>query len=183
MAEQQTTSLTTTNNNCLAIYNPESLRRSLLKVRDISDVLALNDKTTLALLRKQQGERKVLAMIKLHLIELNELLNLKNPLTEKMIDQSAEIICNDFYFLKMPDIYLIFKRIKTGFWGNFFESLNIAKVIACFTDYADERLNLAAEQSANSASKEMGRREIFSPASKLSEFTVMYKSKISIKGI
>ena len=140
-----------------------------MHIREISDVFK-SDNKNLSYLRKKSGKKQTLALLKLYLIDINELLNLRNPLTERMIDEIAETILNDYFFLTIADIYLIFKRIKTGHYGEFYGSINMPKVCQVFYDYSNERLDLAAQQSASQIMYE-GERTVFNGLTKLQEFT------------
>ena len=93
------------------------------------------------------GTEKVEALLKLQLVELNELLNLKRPLTEYMIDVIAADVVEDFRHLNMSDVWLVFRRARSGYYGELYESLNTAKVAGWFKEYFEERCADAEEQS------------------------------------
>ena len=90
-------------------------------------------------LRRTLGSKKVEALIRLQLVYLNEVLNLKRPLGEGQIDEIAHEVVMEFYNLTMADVYLVMKRARTGYYGEFYESLNMPKVMRWFRDYFEER--------------------------------------------
>ncbi len=97
------------------------------------------------------GEQKVGAYIKLWIINLNENLNLKRPLKEHQIDETANLIVSEFRHVTIADINLIFKTAKMGGYGEFYESLSIDKILTWFKDYFKERCEVAAAESRREA--------------------------------
>lgn len=78
---------------------------------------------------------------------LNELLGLKNPMSEGQIQLCATHILKEFNYLKFSDLSLIFNRIITGQYGEFYESLTIAKVLTFFREYDKERTEVAVDEA------------------------------------
>ena len=141
---------TTTKTEFLETYSPKALQ---LQFREVTTVaLALQTKSkSIALLKNEYPEEKLAALIKLQLIDLNDMLNLKRPLSETQIDTIADEIFTQYFHLTMADIYLIFRRAKTGHYGEFYESINMPKVLSWFRTYFDERCEEAARQSMDKA--------------------------------
>lgn len=116
------------------------------KLRTMND--AMNAKSpTLATFKREKGRKFTEGMIILWLMYLNDILNLKRPLTEDQIELCAVNIIDEFGSLKMSDLTLLFKRILSGTYGEFYESLNIAKVLTFFREYQNERFELAEQES------------------------------------
>jgi len=68
-------------------------------------------------------------------------------MTEEQIEMCAAEIVNEYFALKMSDLTLLFKRIISGVYGEFYESLSISKVLTFFREYYEERLTIGAEMS------------------------------------
>ena len=130
----------------LAAYTPKALQMSC---RGIATPLqaARSGNPCMAFLVRDHGAEKVEALVKLQLVELNELLNLRRPLTEHMIDVIASDIVSDFRSLNMADVWLVFRRARSGYYGELYESVNTAKVEGWFREYFEERCADAEEQS------------------------------------
>lgn len=105
------------------------------------------DTPTLGTLNRELGKDFTDGLLMAWLNHLNFILNLKRPLSEEAIEVCAIDINNEFYAIKISDLSFLFKRIYSGFYGEFYESLSIPKVMSFFRDYFDERCNLAEEQS------------------------------------
>lgn len=130
----------------LASYTPMALQ---LSCKGITTPLqaACSGNSSICVLARQYGQEKVEALIQMYLIELNELLNLKRPLTEHMIDVIAADIVEDYRNLNMADVHLVFSRARKGYYGELYESINTAKVLSWFRDYFNERCEAAEEAS------------------------------------
>lgn len=81
------------------------------------------------------------------MIELSELVNVKRELSEKQIDTIAMEVVNRHYALTMADIHVIFKKAINGEFGDFYESLDVPKVLKWFDQYFDERCEIGAQET------------------------------------
>lgn len=103
------------------------------------------------MLGRTLGPSKVAALMKLYLIELNEVIGLKIPMNEKQIDAAAEEILAKYPYLNMADINLVFRRIKCGEYGNLYDRLPMPQLMQFFSTYNDERCDEAARLSRQEA--------------------------------
>lgn len=142
----------------LAALTPKALQSSC---KGIATPLQAADSglPCMAVLVREYGAEKVEALIKLQLVELNELLNLRHPLTERMIDVIAADVVEDFKALNMSDVWLVFRRARSGHYGELYESLNTAKVEGWFREYFEERCADAEEQSIRESNAYKGDAE------------------------
>ncbi len=142
-------------------YSPKNCVRAFRKVNTIQKSIELQ-LPSLTSYKKIIGEEKLEVVIKLWLVDLNNCLNLRRPMSEDNIDLIAIYILSDYGNLTISDINLVFTRAKTGAYGELFESLNTAKVLLWFKDYFEERIEVASEMSMTKhkqmKSKETGER-------------------------
>ena len=136
------------------VFEPEVLNRELVKVNNVSQALALADKypnyyPSLATIKKEYGGDCVERIIKLYLLELIDLVNLKRPLTEKHIEFIAMNVVAKHYALTIADVHVVFKKAINGDFGTFYESLDVPKVMKWFNDYFNQRCELAMDESIN----------------------------------
>lgn len=110
---------------------------------------------SLAVMRKEYGSVKTEAYLKLWLVDLNEFLCLKHPLTEDQIDFIAESIVQDFYNICVADIKVVFSRAKKGVYGEFYERLSPPKVVSWFRQYYEDRMGVFAEINRMDHSKKI----------------------------
>lgn len=127
-------------------YNPQeivkvnTLPENFKHVKTVA--LAINDKSdSLAAIRKKVGKNISLSIIKIWIIKLNDYLNISRKMNPAQIEETADLIYDEFYYLKISDISLLMKRIKTGHYGQFYESIDGMKLMDMFYKYAQERIN------------------------------------------
>ena len=111
------------------------------------EVAITKDSFSLAKLRKEKGEEFTADWVSLWLVYINQMLNLRRPMTEDMIELCATQIADEYRLLKVSDMALLTKRIINGEYGEFYESLSIAKVMTFFREYVDERFEHASSKS------------------------------------
>lgn len=115
-------------------------------IKGVSD--ALSRKTvSLVQIKKDKGQQFLRSYIGLWLVELNELLNLKNPLSEAQITLCTEQIITDYSFLKLSELSLIFKRIVSGEFGELYERISMPKLMSIFRKYEQERTEVVTSES------------------------------------
>lgn len=139
----------------VTVYDPEKLNRKLVTVKTVSDAMKIahdypSQFPSLAKIRANYGSKATERIIKLYMIELTELVNLKRPLTEKQIDTIAMEVVVRHYAMTIADVHVIFKKAINGEFGDFYESLDVPKVMKWFDLYFDERCEIGAQDSINS---------------------------------
>lgn len=118
-------------------------------IKGVSDALSRNTVSLLDI-KKGKGQAFLRNYIALWLIELNELLNLKNPLSEAQITLCTEQIITDYSFLKLSELSLIFKRIVSGEFGELYERISMPKLMTIFRQYEQERTEVVTSESQQS---------------------------------
>jgi len=93
------------------------------------------------------GKEEVVRQIVKWLIELNEMMDLNKPMTNAQILMTAQMIMEDYYYLKSTDLALFFTRIIKGEFGEMYESLSITKIMSWLAIYSEERMNIGAQES------------------------------------
>jgi hypothetical protein len=90
---------------------------------------------------KTFGFDTVQAVIELHLLALNESVNVGRPLTEFQIKEISIEIITVYYFLSVIEISLVLRKAKRGDYGKLYNALNIVDILSWFSSYAEERTN------------------------------------------
>lgn len=121
--------------NCLKVYKNLQVVEDCFKSKSPS----------LASIKRDKGIEFTEAFLMAWLLNLNDILNLKRPMTETQIMLCVSEILNIHPYLKIADLTLLFKRIMSGEFGEFYESLSIPKVLTFFREYSEERMNRAYE--------------------------------------
>lgn len=92
------------------------------------------------------GKEEVVRQIVKWLIELNEMMDLKKPMSNAQILMCSQMIMEDYYYLKSTDMALFFTRIIKGEFGEMYESLSITKIMSWLAIYSEERMNMGAQE-------------------------------------
>lgn len=152
----ETTNTTASKTATLQSFTPELMRGQLQAVRSPQQALAVAGQyPTLANLRRRYGDKAEI-VIKLWLADLSELINLKRPLNRRMIDVIAREVMTRYYTLTIADIHVVMQRAIAGEWGDYYEALDVPKVLRWFASYFDERCSLAELESQNTAYYDKG---------------------------
>ena len=128
-------------------YAPAKFMLNAGKLVSIKDAINSNS-YSLGKLQREHSREFTESVIQKWLIYLNETLSLNNDMSADQIKLSAVLICEEFYMLKMSDLTLLFKRIISGQYGEFYERLSIDKVLTFFRNYLEERFEIAIDQSS-----------------------------------
>ncbi|HFG0564507.1 hypothetical protein LIS90_11395 [Flavobacterium psychrophilum] len=177
-------SLTTSSDNGLTVAQKQALtnylpENFLPKVKALTTIKqVLEQKTSsLAKIKKEVGIVRTEALIKVYLIRLNELLELKKPLSEDAINEIASILTTDYYNLSMTDVVFVTNQAIKGKYGEMFESLNIPKVLKWFETYFNDRCNTAEQMSNDERNKHnslFGRERSSDKVNEQREFSKQY---------
>jgi len=108
-----------------------------------------SDAPALAIIKKEQGEDKLIDIIMSWVIELNDFLNISRKMNPPQVKQTSVMIMSDFYFMNIADINLVFSRAKKGYYGIMYESLDGSKIYSWFDQYATERAQTAFDDKLN----------------------------------
>ena len=132
--------------NLLKKYHPNNCMIYSGKLATIED--AVNSKApSIASFQREQGRKFTEGLVTVWLMYLNNILNLNKPMSEEQINLCSNMVVEEFYMLKVSDLTLLFKRIVSGQYGEFYERLSIDKVLTFFREYLEERYTLAGEAS------------------------------------
>jgi len=122
------------------------------KIKTVDDARKAKVPTLAAMSRTVEdgrafGKEEVVRQIVKWLIELNEMMDLNKPMTNAQILMTAQMIMEDYYYLKSTDLALFFTRIIKGEFGEMYESLSITKIMSWLAIYSEERMNIGAQES------------------------------------
>ena len=85
-----------------------------------------------------------LALIKVHLVDLNDYFSLVRPMSMDQINQTAELILSEYPIIKIADLIYTFKQAKLGYFGKLFESLDGMKILSWIDQIFNERCDAGA---------------------------------------
>lgn len=130
----------------LKVYSPKNCLNHGSKLKTINQAMNA-DAPTLGTFNREHGKEFTEGLIMAWLMHLNLILNLKRPMSDEAIEMCAIDVVKEFYAIKISDLTFLFKRIYSGYYGEFYESLSIPKVMTFFREYFDERCDVAENES------------------------------------
>lgn len=125
---------------------PLNMLKRCIDIKTVADVVK-TDAMALSQLRNDLGKDSLLALLELHIWSLNESMNLNNKLSEFQVQEIATEILSIYYYLKVEDIYLIFRRAKRGEFGKVYGSLSMIDIFGWFEKYNEERTTYYINQN------------------------------------
>ena len=106
--------------------------------------------------KRTEGETKAVALICLMLDDFISFLNVGKTMDARQVAQTANLILDDFTYLKIDDFKLFFNRAKKGYYGSAYDRIDGQVILQWLVKYTNERCNEAdnlnyAEHSARKA--------------------------------
>tara|TARA_B100000900_G_scaffold413529_1_gene437742 strand:- start:778 stop:1260 length:483 start_codon:yes stop_codon:yes gene_type:complete len=139
-------------------YSPKNCIAHAGKLATIED--AINSKApSIASFQREHGRQFTEGLVTFWLLYLNKILNLNKPMSEEQINLCSGMVVEEFYMLKVSDLTLLFKRIISGQYGEFYERLSIDKILTFFRAYLEERFELAESNSIRNHNEENKKTE------------------------
>lgn len=111
------------------------------------------DMPALAEIEKNYGYEFIQAYIEGWIVNLREFVNIGKKMTDMQTFETAMIILQDYKYLTVADINLLFKRAKSGYYGKLYDRLDGQIILDWFRSYDKERAVAAMEDSINEAEK------------------------------
>lgn len=126
---------------CLRVFHQEN-----------TPALTLNSSApTLASIRREYSEDFQIAYVSVWIVNLNDFVNALRKMSPEQIEETATIIVQEYPYLNLADINLVFRKIKKGEFGQLFAEIDGMKVLSWFEQYARERMRTAADISMSQA--------------------------------
>ena len=104
-----------------------------------SDVCFFGEHPTLAELNRAYGEETAFAWLIPQLTNLSEYCGCREKLQGKQLENCADVIAMEFYFLKVSELMLFFHRFKTGRYGRFYGSVDPLIITTSLREFIVER--------------------------------------------
>lgn len=100
----------------------------------------LTDSISLATFSSTYTKDGCLALVELWLYELSEFAGVNGKITQLQVQQLAQMIYSDAYFLNFAEFGLFFSRIKKGYYGEFYGNVDPIKIMTFLDKYLTERI-------------------------------------------
>lgn len=147
---QRGSNLPATKGQFLEDFAPNKCLRLFSKTN--TPALAIKSQApTLASIRKNYSEDFMIAYIAVWIVNLNDFVNANRKMNPEQMEETAFMIYQEYYYMNLADINLVFRKIKKGEFGQLFAELDGVKILGWFEKYNNERMSIAAENEMNGA--------------------------------
>jgi len=117
-----------------------------IKPKSLADVF--NSPTcSIVRLRGEIGEMKTLALLVYMITDVVEQLNVGKTMNDKQVGRAAELIADEFYYLKPDDFKLCFDNAVKGRYGATYDRIDIQIICSWLNKYTGERMDEADNTS------------------------------------
>ncbi len=149
---EQKSALPATTKSFLAEFAPAKCLRVFQK--ENTPALTIHSSApTLGSIRREYSEDFQIAYVAVWIVNLNDFVNALRKMTPEQIDETATIIVQEYSYLNLADINLVFRRIKKGEFGQLFAEIDGMKILTWFEQYTQERARTAADFSMSNGDR------------------------------
>ena len=111
----------------------------LIAGRDPEHAILSEDAPTLAIMRYAYGEGFPATWLMPQILDLVVYSNSKGTLSDRQAEFLAEVIANEYGFLKASEILLFFYKFKAGEYGHFYGVVDPMRITEALDEFCDER--------------------------------------------
>ena len=122
--------------NFMMVLNPSV---QLAAGRDPERSVLSEDAPTLAIMRHAYGEGFPATWLMPQILDLVVYSNSKGTLSDRQAEFLAEVIANEYGFLKASEMLLFFYQFKTGKYGHFYGVIDPMRITMALDEYCVER--------------------------------------------
>lgn len=119
-------------------FEPVSMVMEYRHIKNIDQAIN-EDANTVSVYVKELGYDTVSAVVELHLVALNQSINVNQLLSVYQIKEIAVELLATFYYISVVEIAYVFRKIKRGDYGKLYGALNMPDILGFFAQYIEER--------------------------------------------
>lgn len=156
---QSTLSLMQTINSLLPDGTASVNMNAMVKFMDVQSGMTIEKAisgTQIAELRKE-SKPELLKAVSTLITTTAMSLNITNTVNSFQVYEAAELICKEFWFLRLEELILVFRNIKTGVYGKDYNRLDVSTISQCIRMYdaGESKMAVMERKIADQKSKEL----------------------------
>ena len=140
----------TTEQALSVLENWPMLYYKALHPKTVNDVFQ-SPSCSIAVMNKNFGETKLRAFMAKIIIDVVMFFNVGKIMNDNQAAQTADLIIEEYYFLKPDDFKLCFNRAKKGLYGKVYDRIDGAVILEWLGRYEKERGSMAMDDSINNS--------------------------------
>lgn len=123
----------------LETYNPVNMLTAYRHVNNLAQAIQ-EDSNGLSVYVKALGYDTVSAVIELHLLALNQSVNVSQHLNKLQIKEIAIEVLASYYYLSPVELAYVLRKAKRGDYGKLYGALNMVDILGWYSQYAEDRV-------------------------------------------
>lgn len=123
-----------------------------LHPKTVNDVFQ-SPSCSIAVMNKNFGETKLRAFMAKIIIDVVMFFNVGKIMNDVQAAQTADLIIEEYYFLKPDDFKLCFTRAKKGYYGKVFDRIDGQVIFEWLNQYTNDRMTTASDTSIHEAER------------------------------
>lgn len=108
---------------------------------------------SIAVINKEFGELHLRAFMVKVLNDLLDFFNIGKTMGAVQVASTADLIIEEYYFLKPDDFKLCFTRAKKGYYGKVFDRIDGQVIFEWLNQYTNDRMTTASDTSIHEAER------------------------------
>ena len=142
----------TTEQALSVLENWPMLYYKALHPKTVNDVFQ-SPSCSIAVMNKNFGETKLRAFMAKIIIYVVMFFNVGKIMNDNQAAQTADLIIEEYYFLKPDDFKLCFTRAKKGYYGKVFDRIDGQVIFEWLNQYTNDRMTTASDTSIQEAER------------------------------
>ena len=98
-------------------------------------------------IKKEMGEPVAIAVLVEIIGDAVDFFSVGKTMNDKQLGETARLLLQEFYYLKIADLKLFFDRLKTGYYGQLYDRIDGNVIMLHLRNYCTERISTAEEIS------------------------------------
>lgn len=144
-----------------ALVNQQALLKEYYEAsypKSIREVILAESKSIVAI-RKELSETVCVAFLVVIIGDCIKFFSVGKSMNDAQLVETAKLIMNEFYFLKVSDLQLFFQRFKTGYYGQLFDRLDGSVIMVALREYCEEKQSAVVLVAAEIKQQEIINKE------------------------
>lgn len=131
--------------NALKVYETTSEKYNFKAIQSVKDAMGNNSPSLVVMKKKDSALTD--NILKLMIAKTARAFNLTRNIEPAQIVDLVTDLEQDFYFLKLSEVFYVLKQARMGKMGKLYERLDQPTIIGWFSDYVEKRMEISEEES------------------------------------
>jgi hypothetical protein len=131
--------------NALKVYETTSEKYNFKAIQSVKDAMGNNSPSLVVMKKKDSALTD--NILKLMIAKTARAFNLTRNIEPAQIVDLVTDLEQDFYFLKLSEVFYVLKQARMGKMGKLYERLDQPTIISWFSDYVEKRMEISEEES------------------------------------